>query len=144
MSESITPQEGQFELWQGDCRDLLVLLQDDDTIDAVVTDPPYGLSKEPDATVVLQHWLNSDDYNHVGGGFMGKTWDSFVPGPSYWSQVIRVLKPGGYAFVFAGSRTQDLMSISLRLAGFEIRDCLMWLYGTGFPKSVNVGKTLPA
>ena len=75
-------------------------------------------------------------------GFMGKTWDSFVPGPALWREVFRVLKPGGHALVFAGTRTQDLMGIALRMAGFEIRDCLCWLYGSGFPKSMAVGKAI--
>lgn len=73
---------------------------------------------------------------------MGKSWDSFVPGPATWCEVFRVLKPGGHALVFAGSRTQDLMAMALRLAGFEIRDCLIWLYGNGFPKSVDIAKTI--
>jgi len=111
-------------------------LREDNVIDAVVTDPPYGLSKEPDTAEVLRHWLNGDDYKQTGGGFMGKAWDSFVPGPATWREVYRVLKPGGHALVFAGSRTQDLMSMALRLAGFEIRDTAMWLYGSGFPKSL--------
>jgi site-specific DNA-methyltransferase (adenine-specific) len=71
---------------------------------------------------------------------MGKTWDSFVPGPAIWREVYRVLKPGGHALVFAGTRTQDLMTVSLRLAGFEIRDVIEWLYFSGFPKSHNVSK----
>src|SRR5690606_33103379 len=60
--------------------------------------------------------------------------------PSIWREVYRVLKPGGHALVFAGTRTQDLMTISLRLAGFEIRDVIEWLYFNGFPKSLDVGK----
>src|SRR5690625_3332674 len=71
---------------------------------------------------------------------MGKSWDSFVPPPSLWREVYRVLKPGGHALVFAGTRTQDLMTISLRLAGFEVRDVIEWLYFSGFPKSHNVSK----
>lgn len=114
----------------------------DNSVDAIVTDPPYGLSKEPDMSEVLRHWLNGDDYDHGGSGFMGKSWDSFVPGPATWREALRVLKPGGYALVFAGSRTQDLMSMALRLAGFEIRDTAMWLYGSGFPKSLNVSKAI--
>jgi site-specific DNA-methyltransferase (adenine-specific) len=72
---------------------------------------------------------------------MDKSWDAWVPPPELWHEVLRVLKPGGHALVFASSRTQDLMSISLRLAGFEIRDTLQWLYGSGFPKSHNVEKS---
>lgn len=112
------------------------------SIDAIVTDPPYGLSREPNMREVLQHWLKGDDYKHTGSGFMGKSWDSFVPGPVAWGEALRVLKPGGYALVFAGSRTQDLMTTALRLAGFEIRDVIMWLYGSGFPKSLDVSKAV--
>jgi site-specific DNA-methyltransferase (adenine-specific) len=123
----------------GDCIDVLRELPDN-SIDSVVTDPPYGLSKEPDIEEVLTKWMAGKDYEHRGGGFMGKTWDSFVPGPSIWREVYRVLRPGGHALVFAGTRTQDLMTISLRLAGFEIRDVIEWLYFSGFPKSLDVGK----
>lgn len=114
----------------------------DNSIDAIVTDPPYGLGKEPNMVEVLTHWLAGDDYNATGSGFMGKTWDSFVPGPSIWKEAYRCLKPGGYMLVFVGSRTQDLMATALRLSGFEIRDTLMWMYGSGFPKSLNVGKAI--
>jgi DNA modification methylase len=127
----------------GDCLDTLRRMPDA-SVDAVVTDPPYGLSKEPDALDVLRHWLAGDDYEHRGSGFMGKTWDSFVPGPTIWREVLRVLKPGGHACVFAGSRTVDLMGLSLRIAGFEIRDQLQWIYGSGFPKSLNVSKAIDA
>lgn len=123
----------------GDCIEKLKEL-DDNSIDSVVTDPPYGLSKEPDITEVLTKWISGEDYEHRGGGFMGKSWDSFVPGPSVWREVFRVLKPGGHVLCFAGTRTQDLMTVSLRLAGFEVRDVVEWLYFSGFPKSYNVGK----
>lgn len=112
----------------------------DESVDAIVTDPPYGLSKEPDIAEVLTHWLAGDDYEHGGGGFMGKSWDSFVPGPSVWKECLRVLKPGGHLLCFAGSRTVDLMGMAIRLGGFEIRDQLQWLYGSGFPKSLSVHK----
>lgn len=114
----------------------------DNSIDAVVTDPPYGLSKEPDMMEVMKHWMNGDDYVHTGGGFMGKSWDSFVPGPSIWKEVFRVLKPGGHLLAFFGSRTYDLGTLAIRLAGFEIRDQIMWVYGSGFPKSLNVEKAV--
>lgn len=114
----------------------------DNSIDAVVTDPPYGLSKQPDMNEVLRHWLNGDDYIHTGGGFMGKTWDSFVPGPSIWKEVFRVLKPGGHLLAFFGTRTYDLGTLAIRLAGFEIRDQIDWVYGSGFPKSLDVSKAI--
>ena len=75
-------------------------------------------------------------------GFMGKSWDSFVPPPAVWEECMRVLKPGGHMAVFAGARTQDLMGLSIRLAGFEIRDTLGWVYSQGFPKSMDVSKAI--
>ena len=75
-------------------------------------------------------------------GFMGKTWDSFVPPPAVWDECMRVLKPGGHLLVFAGTRTQDLMGLSIRLAGFDIRDGIGWIYGSGFPKSMDVSKAI--
>lgn len=129
-----------YTILLGDCADELRNLNDAST-DSVVTDPPYGLSKEPDIREVLTKWMAGEDYTHRGGGFMGKSWDSFVPGPAVWREVYRVLKPGGYALVFAGTRTQDLMTMALRLAGFEVRDVIEWLYFSGFPKSMDVGKS---
>lgn len=126
------------------CMDCMELMRDlpDNSVDSIVTDPPYGLSKEPDMAEVLRHWLAGDDYKHKGSGFMGKSWDSFVPGPTIWKEAFRVLKPGGHLLAFAGSRTQDLMGIAIRLAGFENRDCIMWVFGSGFPKSLDVGKAI--
>lgn len=89
---------------------------------------------------VLRHWLAGDDYEHGGNGFMGKSWDSFVPGPSVWREAFRVLKPGGHLVAFFGTRTYDLGVLALRLAGFEIRDQLAWVFGSGFPKSHDVSK----
>lgn len=127
------------QIMHGDCLQVLHAFPSN-MVDSVVTDPPYGLSREPNIREVLEKWLAGEDYTHRGGGFMGKTWDSFVPGPSIWREVYRVLKPGSHALVFAGTRTQDLMTVSLRMAGFEIRDVIEWLYFSGFPKSLDVSK----
>ena len=126
-----------WKVLQGDCMQQLEF-QDDCSIDAVVTDPPYGLSKKPNTEEVLQNWLAGEDYKSTGSGFMGKSWDSFVPGPATWKEVFRVLKPGGHILCFAGTRTQDLMAISLRLSGFEIMDTISYVFGSGFPKSRNI------
>ena len=116
-----------------------------DSIDSVVTDPPYGLSQVSSKAFneCMLKWC-TDDRSFIPKvkGFMGKSWDAFVPPPSLWDEVFRVLKPGGHALVFAGSRTQDLMGLSLRLSGFEIRDCIQWIYGSGFPKSLNISKAI--
>ena len=133
----------------GDCIDVLRALPAD-SVSAAVTDPPYGLSAEPDAAEVLRHWLAGDRYEHKSSGFMGTSWDSFVPGPEYWREVFRVLKPGGHLLAFAATRTWDLMSIAIRLAGFQNRDtirvdgppALGWKTGQGFAKGLNVGKAI--
>src|SRR5690625_1510903 len=115
-------------LFQGESTEVLKGLEDN-SIDSVVCDPPYGLSKDPDIAKVLSEWVSGDaSFVPDGKGFMSKEWDGFVPPPSLWREVYRVLKPGGHALVFAGTRTQDLMTISLRLAGFEVRDVIEWLY----------------
>ena len=115
----------------------------DNSVDAVVTDPPYGLGKEPDAAAMLRDWLTEGHHDVANsGGFMGKEWDAFVPQPKLWTEVYRVLKPGGHVLAFAGTRTQDLMALGLRLAGFEIRDMAAWVFGSGFPKSLDVSKAI--
>ena len=126
----------------GDCLDVLASLPAE-CCDAIVTDPPYGLSADPDMHEVLRHWLAGEHYEHADrGGFMGRSWDSFVPGPDYWRATLRVLKPGALGFVFASARTQDLMTLALTLGGFEVIDSFAWLYGSGFPKSLNVRKAI--
>ena len=129
----------------GDCLEELKNL-DDNSIDAVICDPPYGLSNTKPAQVadVFKAWVTGDTEAVPAkrGGFMGADWDSFVPPPAVWEECMRVLKPGGHMAVFAGARTQDLMGLSIRLAGFEIRDTLGWIYGSGFPKSMDVSKAI--
>jgi|TARA_R110002012_G_scaffold147285_2_gene305718 DNA modification methylase len=90
----------------------------DNYFHSVVTDPPYGLS------------------------FMGKKWDYDVPNVELWKEVFRVLKEGGYLLSFAGTRTQHRMAVNIEDAGFEIRDMIAWVYGSGFPKSHNIGKAV--
>ena len=106
-----------MELLLGDCKAKLKELEDN-SIDAIVTDPPYGLS------------------------FMGKKWDYDVPSIEVWQECLRVLKPGGYLLSFAGTRTQHRMAVNIEDAGFEIRDMIAWVYGSGFPKSLNIGKAV--
>ena len=128
----------------GDCIETMKAMPPE-SVDAIVTDPPYGLSNTTPAQVAdtITKWAGGDrDHVPTGRGFMGKSWDAFVPPPAVWDECLRVLKPGGHMLVFAGSRTQDLMGLSIRLAGFEMRDSLAWLYGSGFPKSHDVGKAI--
>lgn len=114
----------------------------DASVDSVVTDPPYGLGKEPKARDVLRAWLDGEEFKPGGSGFMGKSWDAFVPSPLVWAECLRVLKPGGHLVAFAGSRTYDWIVMGVRLAGFEVRDQLFWMYGSGFPKSMDVSKAI--
>jgi hypothetical protein len=133
----------------GDCLDVLPGIPDA-SIDAVVTDAPYGLA-ELSTTSVLQAiaaWM-AGDRNHVpdGRGFMSAEWDRFVPPPAAWDECLRVLKPGGHLLCFAAPRTMDLMGLSIRLAGFEIRDgigaaLMAWTFGQGFPKGQDIGKAI--
>jgi site-specific DNA-methyltransferase (adenine-specific) len=130
------------ELIEGDSRQVLKELADN-SIHSVVTDPPYALvsvtkrfgkagSKEPKvgATGV---------YNRGAAGFMGKTWDNGDTAfdPEFWVEVMRVLKPGGHVLAFGGTRTYHRLACAIEDAGFEIRDQIGWLYGSGFPKSHN-------
>jgi hypothetical protein len=129
----------------GDCLDVMRGMPDN-SVHAIVTDPPYGLAEHKRVNVekALLAWLTGDR-EHVpnGRGFMGREWDAFVPPPAVWDECFRVLKPGGHLLAFCGSRTIDLMMMSVRLAGLteeaapEIRDSIAWLYGSGMPKSWN-------
>ena len=103
----------RYTTYNLDCRDVMDLYMDENSVDAIVTDPPYGLS------------------------FMGKAWDHGVPGAEFWARALRVLKPGGHLLAFGGSRTYHRMASAVEDAGFEIRDQIMWVYGSGFPKSHN-------
>lgn len=127
--------ERQWSVTHGDCLDVMRDLPDA-CVHAVVTDAPYGLGKPPDPVDLLQAWLNGEELA-AGPGIMGRKWD-YVPGPRYWRECFRVLKPGGYLLTFAGTRTEDLMGLALRLAGFERRDALAWIHSSGMPKSVNM------
>lgn len=118
--------------------DSLEILRDypSDSFDSAVIDPPYGLSKEPKINRLLLRWLLNRRYSATSG-FAGETWD-VLPGPDYWREVLRVLKPGAFAMVFAAARTFDIMSVALRIAGFERPDSirlLTWQHSQGMPKS---------
>jgi DNA modification methylase len=106
-----------YTLHHGDCLEVMATMADN-SVDAIVTDPPYGLS------------------------FMGKRWDYDVPSVEVWYECLRVLKPGGHLLAFAGTRTQHRMAVRIEDAGFEIRDMIAWVYGSGFPKSLDVSKAI--
>jgi DNA modification methylase len=115
----------------------------DNSVDSIVTDPPYGLSDNKYIDKTLVRWISGErDFIPDGKGFMGKSWDAFVPPPALWDECLRVLKPGGHLLAFFGSRTQDIGALSIRLAGFEIRDSIAWMYGSGFPKSLDISKAI--
>ena len=106
-----------YALHCGDCREVMAGM-DAESVDAIVSDPPYGLF------------------------FMGKEWDHGVPGVPFWTEALRVAKPGTHLVAFGGSRTFHRLVCAVEDAGWEIRDVLMWLYGSGFPKSLDVSKAI--
>lgn len=106
-----------LQLHHGDCLEVMRAMPSN-SVDSIVTDPPYGLS------------------------FMGKKWDYDVPSVDVWAECLRVLKPGGHLLAFAGTRTQHRMAVRIEDAGFEIRDMIAWVYGSGFPKSLDVSKAI--
>jgi DNA modification methylase len=106
-----------FDVLHGDCLAVMPTL-DAESVDAIVSDPPYGL------------------------GFMGKQWDHGVPGVDFWREALRVAKPGAHLVAFGGTRTYHRLACAIEDAGWEIRDCLSWLYGSGFPKSHDVSKAI--
>lgn len=116
------------------------------SVDAVVTDPPYHLTSVSDrfgsSTAAPAKFGTDGAYARASRGFMGQTWDGgdIAMRPETWAEVLRVLKPGGHMVAFGGSRTYHRIACAIEDAGFEIRDSLMWLYGTGFPKSHDVSK----
>ena len=109
----------ESKILHGDCLIKLKELEDN-SIDSIVTDPPYEL------------------------GFMGKSWDNtgIANNPLMWAECLRVLKPGGYLLSFGGTRTYHRMAVAIEDAGFEVRDMIEWVYGSGFPKSLNIGKAV--
>lgn len=107
----------RWTLHHADCRDAMRTMEAD-SVDAIVTDPPYGLS------------------------FMGREWDHGVPGVEFWREALRVAKPGAHLVAFGGTRTFHRLACAVEDAGWEVRDCLSWLYGSGFPKSLDVSKAL--
>jgi DNA modification methylase len=106
-----------INLLHGDCLEQMKTLEDN-SVDAIVSDPPYGIS------------------------FMAKKWDYDVPSVEVWKEAMRVLKPGGHALIACGTRTQHRMVVNIEDAGFEIRDVVSWIYGSGFPKSLNISKAI--
>lgn len=138
MSEFLN---GRVIVHHGDSAEVLQAFGEE-SVDAVVCDPPYGLGVPPDPWEMLRAWLDTGHLDVKGSGFMGHGWDAFVPQPALWREVFRVLKPGGHVLAFFGTRTYDLGSLAIRLAGFEIRDLVAWIYGSGFPKSMDVAKAI--
>ena len=125
-----------------DCIEHLKTIEDNH-FDSVVTDPPYHL------TSIAKRFTNSTEAKHgkdgsfqrLSKGFMGKEWDGgdIAFRKETWELALKLLKPGGHLLAFSASRNYHRMAVAIEDAGFEIRDQMMWLYGSGFPKSLNIG-----
>jgi len=140
---SLEPVGSEMRLMLGDCVERMKELADN-SVDSIVTDPPYGLTTNKKGGTGLASVNLDNPYgrSRIGtgngsGGFMGLKWDSDVPPVEVWAECLRVLKPGGHLLAFAGTRTQHRMAVRIEDAGFEIRDMIAWVYGSGFPKSHN-------
>lgn len=135
------------EVRLGLCLDVLRTLPDN-SVDAIVTDPPYGLGTKEPTVAQIEAYLRGENLD-VGGDFMGKTWE--IPSVATWRQALRVLKPGRHVCAFAGTRTWDIMLAGMEAAGFTREGSLgepfgspviAWMHGQGFPKSLNIAKAI--
>ncbi len=142
----------RYKLIHGDCLEKLKELEDN-SVDAIITDPPYCLSSqrvyskqkeinEIKGTGKLRANIeNNSCYGSIVKGFMGKEWDNEIAfNPKVWEESLRVLKPAGHLLSFGGTRTYHRMTCAIEDAGYEVRDCLAWIYGSGFPKSQNISQ----
>lgn len=136
-----------WELIQADCRAVLACMSDN-SVDAVVTDPPYHLTsivkRFGGANAAPAGFGTDGAFSRASRGFMGQEWDGgdIAFNPALWAEVLRVLKPGGHMVAFSGTRTYHRMACAIEDSGFEIRDQIAWVYGSGFPKSHDVSKAL--
>ena len=132
------PDTERFTLLHGDALRELASLEDE-SVHAAITDPPYGLTPSIDIEELLQSWLSGTTFVNDRNGYGSAEWDNSVPGPELWREVYRLLVPGGFVLAFASARTIDLTTLALRLAGFDIRDLIHWVYAPGRP-SQDQGK----
>ena len=134
-----------LRLINGDCLDVMREM-DACSVDSIVTDPPYALTQNKrggsgDSSLNIDSPAGRSRIS-TGGGFMGKEWDSKLPGPEIWTEALRVAKPGAYLLAFGGTRTHHRLACAIEDAGWEICDCIMWVFGSGFPKSLNISKAI--
>jgi site-specific DNA-methyltransferase (adenine-specific) len=127
-----------WSVQEGDNLATMRMMQDA-SVDSIVCDPPYGFGPRQPGLAELLAYLQGADID-TAGDFMGKDWS--FPTIAQWRECFRVLKPGGHLVAFAGARTVDLMALGIRAAGFEVRDCMIWHFGGGFPKSLDVSKAI--
>jgi site-specific DNA-methyltransferase (adenine-specific) len=132
------------ELRCGDCLSVMSELPES-SVDTILTDPPYGLTankKGGTGQASLNVKSPAGRSRVTTGGFMGCEWDHGVPGAEFWNAALRVAKPGAMLLAFGGTRTHHRLVCAIEDAGWEIRDCIMWVYGSGFPKSMNISKAI--
>lgn len=132
-----------FDIRQGDVLEVLRSFSDN-SFDGCLTDPPYGLTagKKGGSGQASENLNSPAGRSRATTGFMGLGWDASVPGVEVWSEMLRVLKPGAFLLAFGGTRTHHRLMCAIEDAAFDIRDCAMWLYGSGFPKSLNISKSI--
>ena len=151
MSEPVTFLDGRVRLYAGNCLDALAEMEPD-SVDSCVTDPPYHLtsivrrfgktSLDGEGTNEDRARRRTDGMARLSSGFMGQKWDGgdIAFDPATWAAVMRVLKPGAHLVAFGAPKNVHRLACAIEDAGFEVRDCLQWLFGSGFPKSHNIGE----
>ena len=136
MTKDLWADMPNAKILHGDCMDLLRSLPSN-SIDAIVTDPPYGMSGDG----IMRTWADLEEGHNVKG-FMGKSWDSAVPCHNFFAECLRVIKPGGHMIAFSSTRTVCALGMAAQQGGWRVRDMIHWCYFSGFPKSHDISKAI--
>ena len=136
MTKDLWADMPNAKILHGDCMELLRGLPDN-SVDAIVTDPPYGMSGDG----IMRTWADLEEGHNVKG-FMGKSWDSAVPCHNFFAECLRVVKHGGHMIAFSSTRTVCALGMAAQQGGWRVRDMLHWCYFSGFPKSHDISKAI--
>lgn len=141
----VRTRNNRINIFRADCLEVMKKIKSN-SVDSIITDPPYGLTQgKKGGSGAASLNLNSPAGRSritTGGGFMGQQWDAGIPGVEYWKEMLRVAKPGAILLSFGAPRTFHRMACLIEDAGWELRDCICWIFSSGFPKSLAIGKAI--